>query len=122
MFLTLLETDNKQILRHCAPQNDIATRPQGDGRQAYNPNFRRRARRSQRLSWRARRAVPLHFSPFASLVANAFLPSVSSVVEECDVSRGRSASGGNRPRPYFVNFVLFGLISPSSFSLPSWGR
>jgi hypothetical protein len=39
MFFTLLETDNKQILRRCAPQNDIATSPQGDGRQAYNPNF-----------------------------------------------------------------------------------
>jgi hypothetical protein len=37
----LIETDNKQILRRCAPQNDIATSPQGDGRQAYNPNFRR---------------------------------------------------------------------------------
>jgi hypothetical protein len=50
MFLTPLETDNKQILRRGvypehrrrAPQNDIATSPQGDGRQAYNPNFRRR--------------------------------------------------------------------------------
>ena len=41
MFLTPLETDNKQILRRCAPQNDIAIGPQGDGRQAYNPNFRR---------------------------------------------------------------------------------
>jgi hypothetical protein len=40
-----LETDNKQILRRCAPQNDIATSPQGDGRQAHNPNFRRSARR-----------------------------------------------------------------------------
>jgi hypothetical protein len=28
-----LETDNKQILRRCAPQNDIATSPQGDGLQ-----------------------------------------------------------------------------------------
>ena len=36
------ETDNKQILRRSAPQNDIATSPQGDRRQAYNPNFRRR--------------------------------------------------------------------------------
>ena len=26
-----LETDNKQILRRCAPQNDIATSPQGNG-------------------------------------------------------------------------------------------
>ena len=49
MFFDPLETDNKQILRRGvypehgrrAPQNDIATSPQGDGRQAYNPNFRR---------------------------------------------------------------------------------
>jgi hypothetical protein len=55
MFLTLLET-NKQILRRGvypehgrrAPQNDIATRPQGDGRQAYNPNFRRITRSPRR--------------------------------------------------------------------------
>jgi hypothetical protein len=41
-----LQTDNKQILRRWAPQNDIATRPQGDGRQAHpQPNFRRRTRR-----------------------------------------------------------------------------
>jgi hypothetical protein len=33
------ETDSKQILRRFAPQNDIATSPQGDGRQAYDPNF-----------------------------------------------------------------------------------
>ena len=39
MFLTSLETDNKQIPRCGAPQNDIATSPQGDGRQAYNPIF-----------------------------------------------------------------------------------
>jgi hypothetical protein len=49
MFLTPLETDNKQILRRCAPQNDIATSPQGDGRQAYNPNFRRRTQRAQQM-------------------------------------------------------------------------
>jgi hypothetical protein len=49
MFLTPLETDNKQILRRCAPQNDIATSPQGDGQQAYNPNFRRSTRRSRRI-------------------------------------------------------------------------
>jgi hypothetical protein len=36
-----LETDNKQILRRHAPQNDITT-SQGDLRQAYNSNFRRR--------------------------------------------------------------------------------
>jgi hypothetical protein len=47
MFLTPLETDNKQILRRGvypehgrrAPQNDIATSPQGDGRQATRPIF-----------------------------------------------------------------------------------
>jgi hypothetical protein len=52
-----LETDNKQILRRGvypehgrrAPQNDIATSPQGDGQQAYNPNFRRRIRRPRRV-------------------------------------------------------------------------
>jgi hypothetical protein len=39
-------TDNKQILRCCAPQNDIVTSPQSDGRQARpQPNFRRRAQR-----------------------------------------------------------------------------
>jgi hypothetical protein len=27
-----LETDNKQILRRCAPQNDIATSPHGNRR------------------------------------------------------------------------------------------
>jgi hypothetical protein len=31
MFLSLIETDNKQILRRCAPQNDIARSLQGDG-------------------------------------------------------------------------------------------
>jgi hypothetical protein len=36
-----LETDNKQILCRHAPQNDITT-SQGDLRQAYNSNFRRR--------------------------------------------------------------------------------
>jgi hypothetical protein len=42
MFLIPLQTDNKQILRRWAPQNDIATSPQGDGRQAHpQPNFRR---------------------------------------------------------------------------------
>jgi hypothetical protein len=35
MFLIPLQTDNKQILRRWAPQNDIATSPQGDGRQAH---------------------------------------------------------------------------------------
>jgi hypothetical protein len=40
MFLIPLQTDNKQILRRWAPQNDIATSPQGDGRQAHPPNFR----------------------------------------------------------------------------------
>ena len=34
-----LEIDNKQILRRCAPQNDIATSPQGDGRQSSTPIF-----------------------------------------------------------------------------------
>jgi hypothetical protein len=34
MFLSLIEADNKQILRRCAPQNDIARSPQGDGRQS----------------------------------------------------------------------------------------
>ena len=38
-FLTPLETDNKQILRRCAPQNDIATRPRDDGQQALQPQF-----------------------------------------------------------------------------------
>jgi hypothetical protein len=52
MFLTPLETDNKQILRRCAPQNDIATSPQGDGRQAYNPNFRRSEAGSGRKKWK----------------------------------------------------------------------
>jgi len=45
MFLIPLQTENKQILRRWAPQNDIATSPQGDGRQAHpQPNFQRRRR------------------------------------------------------------------------------
>jgi hypothetical protein len=55
MFLLPLETDNKQILRRCAPQNDIVTSLQGDGRQGYNPNFQRSARRY----FGGRHAVPL---------------------------------------------------------------
>ena len=49
MFLIPLQTDNKQILRRWAPQNDIATSPQGDGRQAHpQPNFQR-SRRVRRV-------------------------------------------------------------------------
>jgi hypothetical protein len=32
-----LETDNKQILRRSAPQNDTATNTQGDRRQSLQP-------------------------------------------------------------------------------------
>jgi hypothetical protein len=39
MFLTPLETDQADSSSLCAPQNEIATNPQGDGRQAYNPSF-----------------------------------------------------------------------------------
>jgi hypothetical protein len=47
MFLSLIEADNKQILRRGvypehgrrAPQNDIARSPQGDGRQSLQLQF-----------------------------------------------------------------------------------
>ena len=39
MFLTPLETDDKQILRRCAPQNDIATSPQATGGKPTTPIF-----------------------------------------------------------------------------------
>jgi hypothetical protein len=39
MFLTLLETDNKQILRRRAPQNDIATSPRATGGKPITPIF-----------------------------------------------------------------------------------
>jgi hypothetical protein len=37
--LTLLETDNKQILRRNAPQNDIATNPRATGGKPITPIF-----------------------------------------------------------------------------------
>jgi hypothetical protein len=44
-----LETDNKQILRRCAPQNDIDESAWQPTANAYNPNFRRSARRTRRI-------------------------------------------------------------------------